>query len=134
MTGALIILAVTIATGLVLYLLHRFTAHSDDGEDPVTPTPEDTESEQCCGLHAVCEKIIDSNSRPIYFDDEELDRFAGRQPDTYTEEEIEEFRAILYTLIPADIFPWGASLTTRGIALPTPLRDEWIMLSQDHST
>lgn len=128
MTGALIILAVTIATGIVLRLTHR--PDPADGNSPAPPSPE-PETSECRGLHAVCEKQAASVEGPDYFDDEELDRFAGHDPATYTDEEVEEFRNVLYTLIPSDVFPWGASLTRRGVALPDPLRDEWIMLCEE---
>lgn len=127
MTGALIILGVTVLTGLILYLTHR-----PDGDGTDSPAPSDasggTDGEVCCGQHVVCEKGLSPADGPVYFDDEELDRFAGRLPDSYTEEEIEEFREVLYTLLPSDIYPWGVALTGRDIALPSSLRDEWLML------
>lgn len=129
MTGALVILGVTLLTGLLLYLTHRPDAPLT-GEEPEEAPADAAEPEECCGLHAVCEKKIDS-AEPLYFDDEELDRYAGREPGSYTDDEEEEFRRVLYTLLPADVYPWGASLTLRGIALPTPLRDEWVMLCED---
>lgn len=128
MTGALIILAVTLVTGLILYLTHR--PGDEAGGCDAAATAEDA-AEECCGLHAVCEKGLSADGSPVYFDDEELDRFAGRQPDGYTDEEVEEFRQVLYTLIPADIYPWGVSLTQRNVALPTSLRDEWLMMVDD---
>lgn len=127
MTGALIILAVTVLTGLILYLTYR-----PDGDGTGSPAPSDAsgdaDGEVCCGQHVVCEKGLSPADGPVYFDDEELDRFAGRLPDSYTEEEIEEFREVLYTLLPSDIYPWGVALTGRDIALPSSLRDEWLML------
>ena len=134
MTGALIILAVTILTGLILYLTHKPGDEASpsakvDGES----SGSDGGGEQCCGLHAVCEKGLSPTSSPVYYDDEELDRFAGREPDSYDEDEIEEFREVLYTLIPADVYPWGASLTLRGIAHPYQLRDEWLLLCNDNN-
>lgn len=126
MTGALVILAVTIAVGVILWLTHN--PGPDGSEAEVRPADE---AEECCGRHTVCERQAAAVAAPDYFDDEELDRYAGREPDSYTPEEIEEFRSVLYTLIPSDIFPWGASLTRRRIALPTILRDEWIMLCED---
>lgn len=147
MTGALIILAVTLLTGLVLYLTHKpdkpgEAATSESRELPVNPenvtgsenaTGSETtaDSGECCGLHAVCEKVMTGTEKPVYFDDEELDRFARREPSTYSPEEVEEFREVLYTLLPEDVYQWGASLTLREIALPHQLRDEWIMLSQE---
>ncbi|MDE5960530.1 MAG: phospholipase [Duncaniella sp.] len=125
MTGALIILAVTVVTGLILYLTHR---PDKDGEAAAEPPVAE---EECCGLHAVCEKGLSADGQPVYYDDEELDRFAGRQPDGYSEDEEEEFREVLYTLLPDDIYPWGVSLTQRNVALPTSLRDEWLMMVDD---
>lgn len=127
MTGALIILAVTVLTGIVLRLTHRPDESKEvaaDGND----APK-AQQEVCCGLHAVCEKGLSPDGKPVYFDDEELDRFAGRRPDEYSPEEIEEFREVLYTLLPADVYPWGFSLTQRNVALPTVLRDEWVMMA-----
>lgn len=130
MTGALIILAVTLLTGLILYLTHRPDGEESSGrEGGDSPTlPQAPEGEECCGLHAVCEKGLSPALSPVYFDDEELDRFAGREPEDYADGEIEEFREVLYTLLPADVYPWGVSLTQRGIAMPGQLRDEWLML------
>ena len=131
MTGALIILAVTLLTGLVLYLTHK----PDKAGDAETVTTTDSTGKEndgeCCGLHAVCEKVMTGEEQPVYFDDEELDRFARRDPSTYSPDEVDEFRDILYTLLPEDVYQWGASLTLREIALHHQLRDEWIMLSQD---
>lgn len=124
----MIILAVTVVVGIVLYVLHRLNPGADG---PVPESEKGEDESECCGLHAVCERIIDSTDKAVYYDDEELDRFAGRDPQSYTEDEIEEFGRVLYTLLPSDVFGWGASLTLRGIALPTALRDEWLMLCED---
>lgn len=127
MTGALIILVVTAITGLILYLTRG------RGDDPVTDSHESpaevaTEADEvCCGRHAVCEKGL-LRPEELYYDDEELDRFAGRAPDSYTAEEINEFREVLYTLTDTEVYAWGTALTQRDVALPLDLRDEWVML------
>ncbi len=127
MTGALIILAVTALTGLILWL----TRDKEKGPEAVeTDSAESPVTEGCCGRHAICDKIIETGE-PVYFDDEELDRFSGKDPGEYSAEEVEEFRQVLYTLLPDDVYPWGISLTHRDIALPLSLRDEWIMLCGD---
>lgn len=132
MTGALIILAVTVLTGLILYLTHRpDSASANEGDSPALSGSHASDGEECCGLHAVCEKGLSADGKPVYYDDEELDRFAGRQPDEYSDEEEEEFREVLYTLLPADIYPWGVSLTQRNVALPSSLRDEWLLMVDD---
>lgn len=123
MTGALIILGVTLLTGLILYLSR--------GKEEATATQDgkaDTqEPEVCCGRHAVCEKGL-LKPEELYYNDEELDRYTGREPESYTDEEIEEFREVLYTLKPEEVYQWGMALTQRNIPLPAALRDEWIML------
>ena len=75
----------------------------------------------------MCEKGL-LKPEELYYDDEELDRFSGREPGAYTPEEIEEFREILYSLAPGEVYSWGVALTQRNVPLPEPLRDEWIML------
>lgn len=64
----------------------------------------------------------------IYYDDEELDRFIGRAPDSYSAEEVEEFRDILMTLRPDDVAGWARSITQRHIELPGDVRDELLLL------
>lgn len=86
--------------------------------------PVDTE---CCGQHEVCEKesLLAAVSKKIeYYDDEELDRFRGVDPDCYREEEVEEFRNILYTMLETDVAGWVRSLQLRGVELPDELKDE----------
>ena len=127
MTGSLIILAVTLLTGLILYLT-RGRGEETAPAAPDTETADATQQDEvCCGRHAVCEKGL---LRPdeLYYDDEELDRFAGREPDSYTTDEINEFREVLYTLGATEVYAWGSALTQRDIALPLDLRDEWVML------
>lgn len=126
MTGALILLAITILTGLVLRLLHR--PDTDSPREPEAPA----DTSECCGLHEICEKKGKQMIQPEYFDDEELDRFAGRAAADYTPDETEQFRDILFTLLPEDVEPWGFSLQARGIEMPAPVHDEWIMLASEY--
>ncbi len=133
MTAALIILASLIVVGTILRLTHR--PDSSDEKAPVaTETPTHNDSE-CCGLHAICERefaAIDDNI--IYYDDEELDQYADRQADSYSNDEIEQFRDILLTLLPHDISGWARSLKKRNIQLPPDVRDEMIMLLDEART
>lgn len=131
MYGAFIILIVTVVAGVILYLTHRLSSNGYAEDALSAPADAADADEQCCGRHAVCEKGLSPSGDPVYYDDEELDRFAGREPESYDEEEIEEFRKVLYTLIPEDVYAWGASLTVRGVALPYSLRDEWLMLCEN---
>lgn len=128
MTGAIIIAIVTALIGLVLWLTdkHRKPEAHDTLPEPESPK----EDEECCGMHAVCEKQLLSPVSPDYeyFDDEELDTFRGREADSYTPEETEAFRDVLLTLRPDEVPEWSKSIQLRGITLPTEVRDELIMI------
>ena len=82
-------------------------------------------------MHITCEKdsLLASVSKEIeYYDDEELDRFRGRRSTDYADDEIEEFRNVLLTLLPGDIAGWGRSIQLRGIELPDDVRDELLLI------
>lgn len=134
MTGAIIILLVTIAVGLVLYVydLKYRRQHPEEGESPdINPSEEKEEhGDLCCGRHLVCDKKLSPaiGEKIIYYDDEELDRFSGRDADTYEPDEIEEIRSVMMTLLPDDVPGWVRSIQMRGINIPTPLRDELFIL------
>lgn len=86
---------------------------------------------ECCGQHEVCEKesLLAAVSKQIeYYDDEELDRFKGRLSNEYNEEEIEEFREIMYTCKEDEVAGWSRSLQLRGIELPDELKDELFLI------
>lgn len=91
--------------------------HDHVGEDGV-----------CCGRHSNCSKGLDK--RDLYFDDEELDAYKGRKSDAYTEEEIEEFRNILYTMQTSEVEEWASCLQTRGIEIPQEIKDEILLMLQ----
>ena len=88
---------------------------------------------ECCGLHLVCEKELTAiaNDETLYYDDEELDRFASRSPEDYSDAEIEEFRDVMMTLLPIDVPGWARSLDRRGIQPPAQLRDELIIMIRE---
>lgn len=102
----------------------------DRGELEEAP-PVVTVDSECCGQHQICEKesLLAAVSKQIeYYDDEELDRFKGRPSDGYSEEEIEEFRDILYSIQEVDVAGWSRSLQLRGIELPDELKDELFLI------
>lgn len=97
LTGLLILVA-------LFTFIHK-RRHSEDPETIVAP-PAD-----CCGAHAICEKGLKKASPQIdYFDDEELDVYRQIAPEAYTDEQIEVFRDILYTLRPEEVEEWLISL------------------------
>ena len=64
----------------------------------------------------------------MYYDDEELDRFKGRSSASYSEEEINEFREIMYTMKEDEVAGWCRSLQLRGIEFPDGLKDELFLI------
>ena len=137
MEGAFIILFVTVAVGLLLYVYDLKWRRQHRSETPDTPsdasesdTSDSSHGEICCGRHLVCEKSLspEPGEKIIYYEDEELDRFAGKPDTDYTEDEEEEFREVMTTLLPADLPGWVRSLQLRGINFPLPLRDELFLL------
>ncbi|MCM1370241.1 MAG: phospholipase [Candidatus Amulumruptor caecigallinarius] len=149
MQGALLILGFTVLLGVILYVAElcwrRRHSNAPSDEDSTEGVSADmpgnvspniladaqtSVGSECCGLHLVCDKdsLSPVSSEPIYYDDEELDRFAGRNQYTYTREEEEEFRDVLMTLRPEDVAGWARSITLRGINLPDNVRDELLML------
>lgn len=128
MIAALILLAAIIAVGTVLYLLDRRSNPDTESQQADNGAAE---PEQCCGMHITCEKdsLLSAVSPVIeYYDDEELDAYAGTGSDDYSDEAIEEFRGVLLTLLPQDIAGWARSIQLRGINLPTPVRDELLLI------
>ncbi len=127
MIVALILFLAIFCVGILLYAEHSWHLRrsGNDAEAVVEP------KEECCGMHITCEKdsLLASVSKEIeYYDDEELDRFAGKDAADYTPDEIEEFRDILLSMRPDDIAGWARSLQLRQIKLPGEIRDELIMV------
>lgn len=109
-TGLLIIVA------LFTYISKR---KKDEPDEVIAPPIE------CCGAHAICEKGLKKVDTHIeYFDDEELDAFKNMEPDTYSDEQIDMFREILYTIRTEELEDWLISLEKREINFPTVLRPE----------
>lgn len=133
MEGALIILAVLVIVGVVVRFLdikshHHHAPSPDDPQDRKDGTSA-AEGEECCGLHAFCEKKYGSAAEtPEYYDDEELDILAYRNPESFTEEELAMLRDVLMTLRSEDAPGWARSLELRHISLPPAIRDELVML------
>ena len=126
---SLIALALVAATAGIIRN-RKLQKKIDRGELDAMPEVQEVNSE-CCGQHEICERdsLLAAVSKQIeYYDDEELDRFKGRPSDGYSEEEIEEFRDILYSMQEVDVAGWSRSLQLRGIELPDELKDELFLI------
>lgn len=100
------------------------------GELDKAPEIVEVDSE-CCGQHETCEKdsLLAAVSKQIeYYDDEDLDRFRGYPSDGYTEEEIEEFRNVMFTMQEVEVAGWCRRLQLRGIEFPDELKDELFLI------
>lgn len=132
MEAALIITCAIIIVGAVLYIHHRLTSDKTPTAEPPRATESiDEPAEECCGMHITCERdslLSAMSDKIVYYDDEELDRFAGRCANDYSSCEIEQFRDVLLTLLPEDIAGWARSIQLRGIELPEAVRDELLMI------
>jgi K+/H+ antiporter YhaU regulatory subunit KhtT len=121
--GALIVLALFAA------ITTLFTKKKECEPDVVMPSSGDCSS--CDGTDDKCEQVcmMEAATREIeYYDDEELDRFRGRQSNQYTDEEAEEFANILYTMQPQEAKGWNRSLILREINVPNQIKDELITM------
>lgn len=106
----------------------------DDSKQSLEERLRAVEAQECCGTHAICEKeqmIRALRQRIDYFDDEELDAYRGVAADAYTDEQIDEFREVLYTMQPGEIEDWLKSLELREVALPIVLKEEACTLIAD---
>lgn len=136
MLAFLIILSALAFLGLVAALVSYLQARSraqriarGEAVEPEKERPLPTGG--CCGNHLTCEKdsLLAAVSREIeYFDDEELDRFAGTVASAYSEESVEEFRDVLLSLDIEEVPSWVRSLQLRGIDFPETLRPELYLL------
>ncbi len=125
-----------IVLGVVAFLAGFFRekklkAQLKKGEITELPSIKQVEDMECCGQHETCEKesLLAAVSKQIeYYNDEELDRFRGRESSAYSADEIEEFREVLYTMREDEVAGWVRSLQLRAVALPDELKDEVFMI------
>ncbi len=139
MVGPLVVLPlVIVGVGAVLWLCHRRHAGADSesqsrdehGESAAVASAS-ADDVVCCGRHLVCERGLEDVGNVVYFDDEELDVFAGRGGGEYSDEEAEQFREVLTTLAEGERVAWARSLERRGVTMPDEVRDELLLLLGD---
>ena len=89
---------------------------------------------ECCGQHATCERdslLAAVSKEIIYYADEELDQFKGRESDQYTDDEAEQFAEVFYELKEIEVAGWVRSLQLRQISLPEQLMDEVLLVVRE---
>ena len=130
--GLIILGMVAMVAGIIRN--RRLQQKLEKGEIDELPSVKQVQDMECCGQHEVCEKesLLAALSKEIeYYNDEELDRFQGKESDAYPDEEEEEFRDVLYTMREDEVAGWVRSLQLRGVELPLGLRNEVIMIVGD---
>ena len=89
-----------VVLGLISALFGIFSHRKGEDEEPLQ---EGVSCNTCNGENSKCEQecMMEAAIKEIeYYDDEDLDRFAGREADSYTDEEVEEFSEVLFEKAP----------------------------------
>lgn len=123
-----LILALIIVGAVTALLTWVFSRGKE--ESPIIQPPSG-DCGGCDGSDERCEMecMMEAATQAIeYYEDEELDDFRGRASDSYTEQEVERFAEVLYTLRPEEVKGWNRSLMLRGINIPDSLKDELLLM------
>ncbi len=128
MIPAFYIFVAMVVIGVILYVHDRLTNKPDEAapEEVEGVEPEEC-SDDCCATNEVCpsEMLLKHMNEPVvYYEDEELDAFKGREADSYSDDELEQWRDVLYTLKHDDLLGWERSIKKRGIAIPDVIKEE----------
>ena len=137
-----LLLTILVVGGAIVWLIDRLFYHKDVPEkvdetkgNGDTNTSRQGCADEACGLRSICpsEQLLAGECRQevIYYDDEELDTFAGRSENEYTPEEEEQWRDVLYTLQPSDLVGWGQSIKHRQLVMPAAVREEFMHLAAE---
>jgi hypothetical protein len=143
----IILLVAFIVFGIVIFLLNKFARPKKAVKQEEAPKAEEAKAETtkaetttteeeyerpdgCCGAHEVCENesLLATNAKIIYFDDEELDAFKDREPESYTDEEIAQFDEVFMTLRENELVDWLKSLQLRHVPLPECIKEQALMI------
>ena len=115
--NTLLLLSVLVAiVALLMAVLRRAVRNT-----PVnTPKICENTGEICCGGGSNCfhKQLRRKPATIVYFDDEELDQYANRDPQTYTRQEEACFAEVFDTLRAEETQEWLTSLSCRKIVPP----------------
>ena len=140
MKPAMILLAVLVVGGAIVWLIDKLfygktAENADETEENATTTTPQGCADESCGIRPICpsEQLLMGECKQVvtYYDDEELDAFVGCDADSYTDEEVEQWRDVLYTLQPADLLGWGQSIKHRGLVMPAAIHEEFLQLAAE---
>ncbi len=143
MKPILILLTALVVGGAIVWLIDRLFYRKDGAgdvdeasQDADPGTPVQGCADESCSIRPICpsEQLLAGECKQeiTYYDDQELDAFAGRDENGYTADEEEQWRDVLYTLMPADLLGWGQSIKHRGLVMPAAIREEFMQLAAEH--
>ncbi|WP_372752253.1 hypothetical protein [Labilibaculum sp.] len=100
------------------------------GTDELTSKSAPEPVEECCGAHEVCETdlLLKMSEEIIYYEDEELDVYKNFEENDFNDDQIDEFREVLYSLKENEIEAWLHSLELRHIKLPSIIKSELVFM------
>lgn len=138
----MILLTILVVGGAIVWLIDRlfYRRPHTEGSEETQGAPEKPASQGCadedCGIRSICpsEQILAGECKQeiTYYEDEELDAFVGRDENSYSPEEVEQWRDVLYTLQAGDLLGWGQSIKHRGLVMPAAVREEFLHLAGEH--
>ena len=111
---------------LTTWIGQKIRARKGEVEEEAASEP----MEECCGAHEVCETdLINKLSEEIiYYEDEELDAYKNFEENDYNDDQIDEFREVLYSLKEKEIEGWIKSLDLRKIEMPSVIKSELVFM------
>ena len=118
-----------VGMGVIVGASTLISRHNSTEPDVVAPAAGDCAT--CSGINDDCEQtcMMEAATKEVeYYDDEELDRFKGKESGEYTDDEAEEFSEVLYTMRPGEAKGWNRSLILRGINVPNQIKDDLITM------
>lgn len=118
-----------VGMGVIVGASTLISRHNSTEPDVVAPAAGDCAT--CSGINDDCEQtcMMEAATKEVeYYDDEELDRFKGKESSEYTDDEAEEFSEVLYTMRPDEAKGWNRSLILRGINVPNQIKDDLITM------
>ncbi|MBN2805286.1 MAG: hypothetical protein JXR22_01390 [Prolixibacteraceae bacterium] len=128
-----IILIIVLGLFVVVAVAILYRVNQKRKKESAAPEAPAAPASDCCGAHEVCEydEIKMDETRIEYYDDEELDVYQNMDARAYTDQQIDQFREVLYTLKQEEIRYWLLSIERRKIMLPSILIEEARMLMAD---
>ncbi|HZK03300.1 MAG TPA: phospholipase [Bacteroidaceae bacterium] len=129
MNFSIIVLLLLFSLSLWLLLGKKNTTKAIELDNTVKPSKKSLNNDfsVCCNQHSDCdiERLRKKISKEMfYFNDEELDQYKGFCSSDYSDEDIEEFRYVLYTMRQEEVMEWIDSLQKREIELPDSIKTE----------